>query len=359
MLSCCLREKWEETLEINKFTGIRRCRTVKVLLISLSLSFRIFCADPTPTFTPAPILGSVLDHWVTNGAILSVTSTSTDIYLAGYFSLVGPRMVNGGPVIAADGSYIPGFPDIMGGTVNTVISDGAGGYYIGGMFTSIAGQIRNRMAHIYSNGSLDPVFNPNANSNVWSLYFNGTSLYAGGSFIYLGGTSYNCNHIAKLDPITGAPDMGFAANFNSMVESIIPGPSGSLYVSGYFTQVNGTARGYSAKIDAATGSLDSNFNPNVNNMVYASAFDGTSVFLGGMFTTVGGTADNQLAKVNGTTGALDTAFPPTTTGDVTDLLLNGTSLYVSGGFANIGGVSRYCLAKLNKDTGTVDTGFNP
>jgi hypothetical protein len=57
-------------------------------------------------------------------------------------------------------------------TVSVVVADGSGGWYIGGVFTEVGGQVRNRIARINADGSLN-AWDPNASSPVLSITVNG------------------------------------------------------------------------------------------------------------------------------------------------------------------------------------------
>ena len=77
------------------------------------------------------------------------------------------------------------------------------GWYLGGNFTQIGDSMRNRIAHIDNAGKVSS-WNPNANSFVSSLIFNGIDLYAGGNFTQIGGEFRN--RIAKLNNTDGHAD---------------------------------------------------------------------------------------------------------------------------------------------------------
>jgi hypothetical protein len=57
--------------------------------------------------------------------------------------------------------------------VRAAAPDGSGEWYIGGDFTLVQGIERNRIAHILSDGTLDPSWNPNANGGVRALAVSG------------------------------------------------------------------------------------------------------------------------------------------------------------------------------------------
>jgi hypothetical protein len=121
----------------------------------------------------------ILDHIVTNGSVYAITATASTIYLGGDFTEVGRRSGQGVGLDPTTGVKQVQWPEVAG-TVQVVIGDGAGGWYIGGDFTTVGGVPRNRLAHILANGSLDASFDANMDGTVYSLALSGTTLYAGG-----------------------------------------------------------------------------------------------------------------------------------------------------------------------------------
>ena len=93
--------------------------------------------------------------------------------------------------------------------------------YVGGDFRNIGGTRRNRIARLNSDGTVDPTFNPNVlnitgfagNETVFSIVLDSSgNPYISGSFNEVGTISRN--GVAKLNPVTGAPDPIFNPNTN-------------------------------------------------------------------------------------------------------------------------------------------------
>ena len=80
--------------------------------------------------------------------------------------------------------------------------------YLGGNFTSMGGQPRNRIAKVSPDGTLDPNFNPNATGGnipgVDTIVVTSSDVYVGGDFSAIGGQPRI--DLAKLNPITGLVD---------------------------------------------------------------------------------------------------------------------------------------------------------
>ena len=88
--------------------------------------------------------------WITDGWVNSVITNGNTIYIGGIFSQMGPATGGFVAIDTSKGIYDPQFPKVAG-DIYAVVSDGAGGWYIGGLFTHIGGVARNNIAHIQYN----------------------------------------------------------------------------------------------------------------------------------------------------------------------------------------------------------------
>ena len=80
------------------------------------------------------------------------------------------------------------FP-LVGGTVNTSASDGAGGWFIGGNFSHVGGLPRYGLAHILADG----------NVSDWQPYAYGVSqLIVVGDTVYVSGVFTEINKIERI-----------------------------------------------------------------------------------------------------------------------------------------------------------------
>ena len=95
------------------------------------------------------------ETWVTNGTVNAIVQTSDTLYIGGSFTYVGPSTGNGVPIDASSGLAVATFPQVNR-TIRATVSDGAGGWYIGGDFTRVGGVTRNRIAHILADFTVDP-----------------------------------------------------------------------------------------------------------------------------------------------------------------------------------------------------------
>jgi nitrite reductase/ring-hydroxylating ferredoxin subunit len=310
------------------------------------------------TFLQAAQLSDTCNQetWVTNGPVYAIAPAGDKVYIGGGFTQVGPYTGCGVPFNTSTGLPVSAFPKING-RVNAVCADGNGGWFVGGHFTSADGVPRNYIAHILSNGSVDPVWNPNANSEVNALAVSGTTVYTGGWFTSIGGQSRN--HIAALDVTTGNATT-WNPNANNNIYSLAVSGT-TVYTGGDFTNIGGQSRNSIAALDVTTGNAMA-WNPDVRNAlatpyVNALAFSGTIVYAGGNFDNIGGQSRNRIAALDATTGnAL--AWNPNANGTILSLAVSGAKVYAGGDFDTIGGQVRYNIAALDLATGNA-LAFNP
>ena len=108
---------------------------------------------------------------------------------------------------------------------------------LGGRFSTVLGVSRNNIARLNSDGTLDTVFNPNANGPMGSTPVYSIALQpdgkilVGGALTSIGGQTRN--GIARLDPLTGAAD-SFNPNASGGVGLITVQPDGKILVGGGF-----------------------------------------------------------------------------------------------------------------------------
>jgi hypothetical protein len=312
------------------------------------------------------------------------------------------------------------FPQVND-VVFSLVSDGAGGVYLGGRFSLVGEVPRQALAHVLANGTVDPSWNPLPDGPVTALLLHDQTLYVGGNFFGLNGEERW--RLAAVDRTTGLlmpwnPKLGTANLVNALASS-----NGVVYVGGVFELVNavvipgtglrGEGRRNLAAVDATTG-VATPWNPNVfegevmalavaDSIVYAggsfdqvglvgqdtirlnlAAFDAGSgaatpwnpsvrgingdivqallvadnlISIGGRFTEVGGQARDNLAAVDRVAG-LATGFTMPTNDTVFTLFDDGRRLYVGGLFTTIAGQPRGRLAAIDKTTGVL-TSWNP
>jgi uncharacterized delta-60 repeat protein len=229
----------------------------------------------------------------------------------------GKIIASGGYTLSrynSDGTPDNTFPTLTLSGYESVFATEAlpdGKVLLGGDFVSINNTPQIRISRIMPNGSLDATFNP-------------------------GGSGAN----GTLTDVSTTSD-------------------GKIYISGYFSQYNGTARSKVARLNA-DGSLDAGLNYTsptpftfVNKAIGLS--DGRVVIIG---SDVGGSGVS-LARLNAD-GSLDTAVRAVVgiAGTVRDVVRQPDGKYIVGGaFNTVNGINRRHIARLNAD-GSVDPTFN-
>jgi hypothetical protein len=325
--------------------------------------------EPEETFTVAlsnPVNGSLIDAsgqctitslsgileglYVTNGSVEAAAVSGNTLYIGGNFSRVGPATGGAVPIDASSGLPVAGFPKVVG-TVQTIVSDGAGGWYLGGTFTWVGGQARSNLAHIEANLAVSP-WAPSANNTVNAIAVSGGTVYVGGTFTSVGGQPRN--YLAELSAASGLAT-AWNPNPNASVTALAVN-GGIVYAAGTFNMIGSTFRGLAAAVDATTG-LATAWDPSPNSTVRTLIVSGSTVYVGGDFSSVGGQVRSRIAAVDATTG-LATAWDPNASGVVFAMALSGATLYVGGQFTTVGGQARNRIAALSTATGNA-TSWNP
>jgi len=333
----------------------------------------VFVAGVWGVFAPGPAQAQSSipreETWVTNGPVYAIARTTDTVYIGGNFTHVGPFTGCGTPLDISTGQVQTPFPKVNG-TVWACASDGLGGWFIGGEFTRVGDWERYGIAHIRSDRSVDPAWNPNSGATypyVRALAVSGSTLYAAGHFPSIGGQPRG--GIVAIHAATGNIT---AWNPNAGGVWAIAVSNSTVYIGGVFTSVNGQTRNYVAALDAVTGEATA-WNPNasgghhdpdfpwiVYTYVNALAVSGSTVYVGGVFTNIGGQPRNYIAALDATTGNA-TDWNPNTDGyqtQVSALAVSGSTIYVGGYFASIGGQPRNNIAALDAATGNA-TAWDP
>ena len=279
------------------------------------------------------------------------------IVIGGSFTHVGGSEHKHIARLNADGSLDDTFNPSADSLVSTLAVQTDGKIVVGGYFTTINAQPRLYLARLNPNGSSDTGFNPILSTGEYNgvgellMQANG-QLLVGGAFTQVDGQIRN--NLARLNA-DGTLDNAFNPNVNSTVIALRFQPDGKLLVGGLFSMVGTETRNNIARLNT-NGMLDSTFNPNANFFVYAVALQSDGkVVLTGSFTSVGGQPRNRIAGVNAD-GTLEDTFDPNANGDVRDVALRPDGkLVVGGSFTMIGGQSHNYIVRLNSD-GSVDNG---
>jgi hypothetical protein len=203
---------------------------------------------------------------------------------------------------------------------------------VGGLFASIGGQMRNRIAAI-DMGTLTPTaWNPDiTGGSVINLLPDGGTIYACGGFTTVGIAPRN--KVAAIDAASGAA-LAFSADANDYVTSMVL-VGNTLYCGGNFTTSFMQPRNRTAAFDATTGSLLP-FAPvltsaSVETMDLVSGF----LYLGGYFFGINGVPGTAYFGGVTLAGANAPGFDPRAGGAVRAMLNIGSTLYLGGAFGHV------------------------
>jgi hypothetical protein len=229
------------------------------------------------------------------------------------------------------------------------IAVAAGKAYVGGRFTSVrppgaaAGTGEVAQAYIAafdaSTGALVTSFAPVLDGQVYAVAAtaDGSRLFIGGDFTKVDGQTRN--RIAAFDTATGALVANWKPSVSYRVKTIAVSGS-TVYFGGSFGLVNNQDRPRLAAVSTDVGTLLP-WAPAVNGDVYAVdvADDASKVYAGGQFSTVNGTNQNTVTSLDPTTGAVlpfpgASAVPPPTGGCTTrvkSIDASGDTVYFGNG----------------------------
>ena len=122
----------------------------------------------------------------------------------------------------------------------------------GGVFTSIGGQTRNRIARLDATTGLAVYLTRTRAMLSIQSSCRRTASLVGGAFTSIGGQPRN--HIARLDATTGLAD-SFDPNANGIVDTIAVQADGKILVGGFFTAIGGQSRNIFARLTNDTAAL--------------------------------------------------------------------------------------------------------
>src|SRR5687767_13538345 len=150
--------------------GSRARRSASAFAVCLALLAAASSAHADPAATPTRT-------WGVDGTVNALAVSGTTAFVGGSFVNAGPNTGGFGLVDPADGTLRSDSPAVLG-SVLAAIADGAGGWYLGGAFTHVAGVPRANLAHVLADGSVDPAWAPSTNGVVDVLRRRGDVVYA-------------------------------------------------------------------------------------------------------------------------------------------------------------------------------------
>lgn len=283
-----------------------------------------------------------------DGEVRTIAQVGDTVVIGGTFTRVGPGIRGAvAPLDVASGAFAAGFPDVAG-AVYAAVADGAGGWYLGGSFTSVAGVARANVAHVDAAGAVTP-FVADTNAPVHAIAADAGGVYLGGAFTAVNGVA--STRAVKVDRSSGAIVWNAAALNGTVRAMLVNGDR--LYVGGEFLTVAGNQKRRLAALDAATGAFVPSFaSGDVNGTVRDLALAGGALWVGGDFISVGGVTRQRIANLDPASGALG-SFNVAVNGAVYDLELDAaaSTVYLAGRFATVAGATRRSIAGVTVATG--------
>ena len=250
----------------------------------------------------------------------------------------------------------------VSGPVGTMELQPDGKIIIGGIFHSYNNTRRNNLARLHADGTLDTSFDPGSgpNGEVADI-----ALQPDGKVIIVGGfTSVNGtvrNRIARLNT-DGSLDLTFdpGSGASNVIHAVALRPDGKMLIVGDFSSYNSTGYEYIARVNA-NGSLDFTFTPGglPNATVYAIGLQADGkILIAGWFDHYGIVPRNRLARLQ-VDGQLDTSFDPGTgTSYVFEIIFqpDGKAL-LCGDMSNYNSQPAPRVLRINTN-GTLDNSFS-
>jgi uncharacterized delta-60 repeat protein len=226
------------------------------------------------------------------------------ILIGGPITRVDGQTRTGVALLNTNGSLDASFTANLTGASQTLYAmaeQADGKLLLGGWYTHVGGQPRTYLSRVSATGAVDTTFNVQMTSQAGGVSSIAVQpdgkIVIGGYITGIGGAVRN--NIARLNP-DGSIDAAFAADADQPSTCIRIQADGKIMVSGLFTRMNGVKKNAIARLHA-DGTLDTTFNvmpmhtyPSVYAMVMPP--DG-GLLIGGTFTGVGNRGGANFAKL--------------------------------------------------------------
>lgn len=242
------------------------------------------------------------------------------------------------------------------GLVQAAVAAPDGKVLVGGNFTQCNGLVRNGLARLNADGTLDTGFDPGFGPNgmVWCMALQPDGrVLVGGAFTYVNGTP--ARRLVRLNT-DGSVDTGFsvASGFNHDVFCVAVQADGRVLAGGDFNQFVGAPHARLVRL-LADGTLDPSFDPGtcLGGSVNALAVqDDGRILIGGNFSELQGQPVSAVARLLHD-GALDPSFaPPAWPAS----LVSALALHADGAIT-VAGLIPHGVARLQPD-GQADPAFS-
>jgi len=315
-------------------------------------------------------LAAIADVPIGGSIYAMAADAAGDVYLAGDFDFVGGLQRRNLAKLSHSLDYQvdPLWNPAPNAPVSGLGLDAGGNVYVGGRFNRIGGGSRRQLAKLSGAGAgdVDPAWDPSPNSDVGALVVDEAGdVFVSGLFTSIGGQPRR--RLAKVSGTgVGVVDPDWNPSPDESVLVLAIDRAGHLYAGGGFTSIGGLSRSYVARLPRnGAGAADPQWNPQPDDWVRQLVFDSAGdVYAAGDFKLIGGESRAGLAKLSGKgEGVADPQWNPANDGRIRSLAIDPSSdiVYVAGWFKTIGGERRTGLAALPgrvHDTVFAD-GFEP
>jgi hypothetical protein len=265
----------------------------------------------------SPTTGLTAWNPATDGPVDAIAVNGSGVWLGGSFAHAGGAARGDLALVDPTSGTALGSDSGLSGQVDALASDGAGGVYVGGLFSG-GGQAN--LAEVGSSGA-PAAWSPGVAGTVDAIDVADGVVYVGGSFTTAGGAPRT--NLAAVSAGSGAATL-WIPNVSGVVDAIVSNGS-SVYVGG--------ASGLTA-FDPVTGAA-TGWAPSMSGTVDTLVVLGNTVYAGGTFS---GGGVNNLVGLDATDGSL-TSFAPGTDGAVETISVGPSGLLTAGGsFVSVGGV---------------------
>jgi|GEM_PF-3423349 len=297
--------------------------------------------------------------WTPQSGVFTTAGDTTNdlLYVGGAFTKFMPGTEpNGSMVSLQTGLPNYGFAN-PNSNVMCSVSDGNGGFFIGGNFTQVGDSLRKFVAHIDATGSVtswDAHMEGNPPSIVRSMTLVGDSLFIGGYFGQIAGQTRYCFAVLSA---SDASLYNWAPGFSGSIYSIVAKNNG-LYVGGTFSHFTGSnTYNNLVRFDLPTGTA-SIWQPNITGYITDIEIIDSTVYISGPIFTVNGQPRSGFASIYEMRDSFGTIVDDslsdveiTTDGNIYDLLIKGDSLFLVGQFYTVDSQPRNSIAVVNRHDG--------